>query len=62
MLHTFTMRLSSGPLLVPLAPPDAVANQHVAVGALVRDQGVVGHRSVDGASVFRIFRDFALNR
>ena len=59
---TFAMRLRARPLLVPLAPPDAVPDQHVAVVALVGDQGVVAHGGVDGATVQGVARDLALDR
>lgn len=36
--------LEPGPLLAPVTPPHALPDDHVAVVALVGDQGVVGHR------------------
>ena len=36
--------LEPRPLLAPVAPPHALPDDHVAVVALVGDQGVVGHR------------------
>ncbi len=60
-LFTFAVRLLSRPLLVPLAPPDGVADEHVAVVALVRDERVVTDGGVDGATVQRVVRHVALD-
>ena len=58
---TFAGGLGPRPQFVPLAPPDGVPDQHVAVVALVGDEGVVGHRVVDGAAVEGVLRSLALD-
>ena len=58
---TFAVWFSSGPLFVSLAPSDAVTDEHVAVGALVRYQRVVRRRSVNCPPILRVLRDLALD-
>ena len=55
------MRLRSGPLLVLLAPPHAVSDQHVSVVALVGDERVVRHGRVDSATVQGVARKLTLD-
>ena len=44
MVLTSADGLEPGPLLAPVTPPHALPQDHVAVIALVRDEGVVGDR------------------
>ena len=54
---TFAGGLGPRPQFVPLAPPDGVPDQHVAVVALVGDEGVEGDRVVDDSPVLGLGRD-----
>ena len=58
---TFAAWLCPCPLLVPLATSDAVSDEHVAIGALVRYQRIVRGGSIHSPAVVRVFRNFALD-
>ena len=60
-LPTFAMGLFSRPLFVPLAPPNGVADEHVAVVALVGDERVVADGRVHRSAVERVARHVALD-
>ena len=51
---TSTDGLEPCPLLAPVAPPHALPDDHVAVVALVGDEGVVSHRVEHHASEGRV--------
>ncbi len=59
MLHPF-QNISSEQAKRPILT-DLIADDHVSVVALVRDEGVVGHGRVHGSTVLRIVRRSALN-
>lgn len=58
---TFAWWLSSRPLLVTLAPSDAVPDERVAVVALVWYEWVVRHWSIHCSTIFGVVRDLALD-
>ena len=51
--------LQPSPDLVPLAPADSLAYDHVAIVTLVRDQGVVGQRVEHHSAIGRVGWDWA---
>ena len=51
--------LQPSPTIVPLAPADCLAYDHVAIVTLVQDQGVVGHGVEYHSAIWRVGWDWA---